>query len=99
MYKITLSDGTEIKNLELNGNNYISQNTVDESVFTPANLTRVRITGEDVEEIIENAILTNFWTDDDGTHIIMRPMTLEERKQEELNAKLEYLAMMADIDL
>ena len=99
MYKITLTDGTELKNLELNGNNYISLNEVDKSVFTPANLTHVQIDGDDTHEVIENAILTNFWAAEDGTHIILHPMTPEEKRQEELNAKLKYIAMMADIDL
>ena len=33
IYKITLGDGTEISNLKLNGNNFISTEKIDESVF------------------------------------------------------------------
>ena len=33
MYTITLSDGTKLKNLELNGNNYISKTILEDSVF------------------------------------------------------------------
>ena len=33
IYKITLGDGTEISNLKLNGNNFISTETIEESVF------------------------------------------------------------------
>jgi len=43
--------------------------------------------------------LVNFWKQDDGTHIILEDMTTEEIKQEEINAKIEYLAMMEGIDL
>ena len=33
IYKITLGDGTEISNLKLNGNNFISTEKIEESVF------------------------------------------------------------------
>ena len=33
MYKIKLNDGTVLENLELNGNNYISENVVEDSVL------------------------------------------------------------------
>jgi len=41
----------------------------------------------------------NFWEAEDGKHIIFRQKSYEEIQREELNAKLEYIAMMADIDL
>lgn len=34
IYKITLSDGTVLDNLRLNGNNFISSSEIDESVLT-----------------------------------------------------------------
>ena len=33
MYKITLADGTVLENLELNGNNYIAEGVIEDSVF------------------------------------------------------------------
>lgn len=33
MYSITLSDGTVIENLELNGNNFIADKVIDSSMF------------------------------------------------------------------
>jgi hypothetical protein len=55
MYSVKLSDGTEIKNLELNGNNFIPDTIIDETVFEN-NLDKVTIIDEDgnVEEL-ENA--------------------------------------------
>ena len=52
MYNVKLADGTEIKNLELNGNNFIPDTIVDESVFEN-NLDKVTITDRDgnVEEL------------------------------------------------
>lgn len=34
MYTITFSDGRKLENLELNGNNYVAQTAVDDSVFS-----------------------------------------------------------------
>lgn len=52
MYSVKLADGTEIKNLELNGNNYISSITIDETIFEN-NLDKVTIIDKDgnVEEL------------------------------------------------
>lgn len=32
-YTITLADGQKISNLEMNGNNFVSEERVDESIF------------------------------------------------------------------
>ena len=32
-YKITLADGTELSNLTMNGNNFISEATIDPGIF------------------------------------------------------------------
>lgn len=52
MYNVKLADGTEIKSLELNGNNFITDTIVDESVFEN-NLDKVTIIDEggNVEEL------------------------------------------------
>lgn len=52
MYNVKLADGTEIKSLELNGNNFITNTIVDESVFEN-NLDKVTIIDEggNVEEL------------------------------------------------
>lgn len=44
MYTITLADGTQLKNLELNGNNYIAPELINSSVFE-GNLGKVTIEG------------------------------------------------------
>ena len=43
MYKITLADGTVLKNLKLNGNNYIAEGVIDDAVFKD-NMATVTIT-------------------------------------------------------
>lgn len=98
-YRIKLADGTELKNLALNGNNYISTEKGIESALTPVNLTNVTISDGTAEECFENMVLTNTWEQQDGTHFILREMTLEEKAAMDVDAKIEYIAMMADIDL
>lgn len=44
-------------------------------------------------------ILTNLWEASDGWHFIIREMTENEKLRLELEAKLEYLAMMTDVEI
>ena len=44
-------------------------------------------------------VLTNIWEQQDGAHFILGEMTLEEKAAMDVDAKIEYIAMMADIDL
>lgn len=98
-YNIKLADGTELKNVELNGNNFITAESGFGSVLTPANLTSVEISDGNISESHENMILTNLWEASDGWHFIIREMTENEKLRLELEAKLEYLAMMTDVEL
>lgn len=52
-YKITLSDGTELSNLRLNGNNYISTVKLDAAVFE-GNCNQVLISDGEEEIRHEN---------------------------------------------
>lgn len=97
MYSITLNDGTTITDLELNGNNFISQDEVDEEIFTPDNLKHIQVSdGENVEEF-DNLMLSNFWEADDGTHIIFRDKTPSDLLQERLEEYDAALVELADI--
>ena len=49
MYNVKLTDGTELKNLELNGNNFISDTIIDETIFEN-NLDKVIITDDEGNE-------------------------------------------------
>ena len=49
MYTIKLADGTQLKKLELNGNNYISKTEIKDNVFE-GNLETVEITDNETKE-------------------------------------------------
>lgn len=94
-YKITLVDGTIIDNLILNGNNYITTQKLDESKIIPTNFYNIII--NDIE--YNNMTLRNFWKDTDGYHIIISELTAQEKFEAQISAKLDYIAMMEDIEL
>ena len=59
MYTITLHDGTVLDDLELNGNNFISEKVIDDSVFN-GNLNTVTISnGETTVTYTDMKLLSN----------------------------------------
>ena len=92
--KIKLGDGTEFY-ATLNGNNYITSEAITEEMLEDVNLIGLEIDGV----TMENTTCCNFWIAEDGTHIIFRQYSNEELERQALNAKLEYIAMMEDIEL
>lgn len=59
MYTITLANGTKLENLELNGNNYIAEGVIEDSVFQD-NLASVTITdGKTTETYTDMVLISN----------------------------------------
>lgn len=97
-YKITLADGTELDNLSLNGNNYISTELVDSVIFE-GNCSPVIINDGTTDEIHDNMELVQI-TEVNGQYwFILRDISLDELKQIKLRSDIEYLAMMTGIEL
>ena len=70
MYTITLNDGTKLKNLELNGNNYISEKPIENSVFE-GNLGTVTITdGKTTKTYKDMTLLSNRVDDGKGWFVL-----------------------------
>lgn len=88
MAKLILSDNTEIVDLKLNGNNLVSENKIDESVFN-GKLSPLMIEndGGDLAFVYENAVLVqqvhyeNMPGLADGWYINFRDMTSDELTQ------------------
>lgn len=53
MYKIILNDGTELNNLELNGNNFIAKSIIDNSVFE-GNLDEITVINDEETVVYKN---------------------------------------------
>lgn len=85
MYKITLADGTKLENLELNGNNYIAEGVVDDSVFKD-NLATVTITDGTETTTYEDMVLLSHRVDGGRSWIVLGVKS-EKEKQEEATAR------------
>ena len=99
MFKLILADGTEIKNLTRNGDNFISDTKVDESLFA-GNLTTLTITdGEDVTIEMNNAELIQQIEYQGKYWLCFRELSARELKDMALESQIQYLAMMTDVDI
>lgn len=101
-WKITLSDGTEIKDLRKNGNNFVSEIEITENDFK-GKLSKVIIEGKEdgqkVKEEYEHMELVQVVQYEDGYYFILRELSERELKDEKIQSNLDYLAMMVDVDL
>jgi len=98
-YTIKLADGTELKGLGKNGDNYISATEIDESIFED-NTSEVVITDEDgVEVVLENAEFIQQMEFPDGFYICFRVKSEMEIVMQNFQSQIDYIAMMADVEM
>ena len=98
-FEITLADGTKISDLVLNGNNYISTREITEDIFS-GNLSRVVISDGENEEVLTNCELIQIREFNPGEWwFIIREIPEDIQRQREIQANIEYIAMMTDVDL
>mgnify|MGYP001131197294 CR=1 FL=1 len=98
IYKITLADGTEICNLTMNGNNFISEGTIDPGIFQ-SNCSPVIINDGEHDEVHENMDLVQVTEVDGKSWFVLRDITLKELEQVKIQSDIEYVAMMAGIEI
>lgn len=91
MYEIKLADGTELKNLELNGNNFISDTIIDKAIFEN-NLDKISIIDNEgnIEEL--NNVKVIFTKVLDKQSFILIEKTKDEIEKETLYQLLADLA-------
>ena len=102
LWKITLSDGTKIENLRLNGNNFISEAKITENDFR-GKLSKVifegKVEGKDFKQECNNMELVQIAHYEDGYYFVLREIPQEELNKLKMQSDIEYLAMMSDIDM
>lgn len=105
MLTLILADGTKLENLTQNGNNYVSPTEIDEGVFED-NLTTLTIVDEDTseEETLSNLEFVQMvhyenFHGNTGYYFVLREKSDAEIREETIDAKIDYIAMMSDIDL
>lgn len=88
MYNIVFSDKTELTNLSLNGNNFISDQAVPDEAFSESNLTHVIIRSENgFKEFYDMFLVTNRVIDGKSWFVIAEKT--EEMKRADRIAALE----------
>lgn len=100
-FQITLADGTVIEGLTQNGDNYVSETEVNVAVFE-SNCSPMTITGSDSTEVLyQNGefIRQAHFPGVQGYYLAFRDKTANELALEEIQAKIEYIGMMANIEL
>lgn len=101
-WKITLSDGTQLTNLGLNGNNFVSETEITENDFK-GKLSKVTfegiINGQEFVQECEHMELVQIAHYKDGYYFVLRELSESELEKIKTQADIEYLAMMTNIDL
>lgn len=98
-WKITLSDGTTIENLGLNGNNFISETEITENDFK-GKLSHVVIKEKNkIVQELNNAELIQIVHYEDGYYFALRELSEQEINMAKIQGNIEYIAMMTDVDL
>ena len=98
MYKITLADGTVLDSLQLNGNNFISTQKIEKSVFE-GNLSPVTISDGESESVHDNMNLVQLLESDVQTWFILRDYSEDELREMKMQSDIAYLAMMTGVEL
>ena len=107
MYKIKLSDGTELVNLKVNGDFFITEQKITEDFFK-GKLYSIEISGspdsEDGErppffETCKNLLLSGVYKTENGSEFAFRERTKTEMNFEKQQAQIDYLSMMSDIEM
>lgn len=91
-----------VENLTMNGTNYVSEAKVDTTAWPPT----FKLTAKDEEgavtETIDHAKLiqqVSYEWDDGKWYLAFAPVSPQEIENARLQSQLDYLALMADIDL
>ncbi len=100
-FKITLADGTQLKNLKLSGNNYISKVKITEDDFKDK-LSKITIeneTDKTSEELEHMELVQILDYGDKGYYFVLRQLSADEIDKLKMQGDIEYLAMMTNTDM
>lgn len=98
IYKITLADGSEIENLTLNGDNFISKTRITEAMFLN-NCSPLIISDGTNNEVHEQAELIQLSKTNEEYWFAFRDISVDELEKMKMQSDIEYVAMMAGVEL
>lgn len=97
-YSITLADGTVIGDLKLNGNNFISKSPIAKEMFEDC-CSPVVISDGEVEETHNNMELVQITPMGEEYWFVLRDISKAEMEKIKMQSDIEYIAMMAGVEL
>ena len=92
MYTIKLNNGTVLDNLELNGNNFISDKIIPDDIFTD-NLNEVEISDVENTQIYNDMVLVANRVIDGKSWFILAEKTPVQKEKETLKATITDLQL------
>lgn len=98
MYTVILADGTRLENLTLNGNNFVSNVPISETIFEGNTVPTIISDGIHPErhEFMELVQVTEY----EGKYLfVLRDVPESELVLQKMNSDIQYLSMMSGIDL
>lgn len=98
IYTITLADGTEIGNLRINGNNFISKTPIDMMIFE-GNCSPVIISNGENEEVHDHMELVQITPVEEDYWFVLRDISTAELDKIKMQSDIEYVAMMAGVEI
>ena len=98
MATIILADGTRLSNLEVNGDNYLSDTEITSDIFD-SNTSPVIIDTEDGRAIHDHMELVQITHPDNKWWFVLRDLSENELSQIKIRGDIDYIAMMVDVDL
>lgn len=98
-YTITLADGTVLDNLKLNGDNFISNTTINADIFNE-NCSPVIISDGVNSETHNNMEFVQVTEQEPGKYwFVLRELSASELARIKMQSDIDYVAMMAGIEL
>ncbi|MFA5655168.1 MAG: hypothetical protein WDA37_00325 [Dysgonamonadaceae bacterium] len=99
IYTITLADGTVLDNLKLNGNNFISNTPISADIFN-GNCSPVIISDGVNSETHNHMEFVQLTEQQPGKYwFVLRELSASELALIKMQSDIEYVAMMAEIEL
>ncbi len=99
IYSVTLADGTILSGLRMNGTTFVSKTPVDPAVFD-GNCSPVIISDGENSEVHDDMALVPCAQPVEGEYwFVLRDLSTAERREMQIQANIEYLAMMTGVEL
>lgn len=99
-YTITFMNGEVLSGLRMNGNNFIAAHDFDDELLSDFNLMEVTINDGEFEYTVNNMKKIHKTKYPDGSvYFTIEEKTARELLDEEINAKIEYIAMMTEVEI